>query len=325
MDSALQLNGKLSEHFTPDQIMDIVSALENHAMIPHKHVYMANKEHFGKLEQETKYKTISNNNSKLLNCNIPLILETIQGASKLNIIDIGCGTGQVVKSFIGNLKNNIAIDHYFGLDASKEMATIASNNVHFWYADIAAHAISLDFDHEGFCEELSNALNESVGANDPKLFLYVGGTITNSLNPISQLQKIKALMGEKDLLLFSSALPVEPMCSAVSYIQEKKESYLTVPKLLGLKEGEDFNFKAYYDRAHHKKRADLIPNSDIDLDVRTSSVTRKVNLKKGYPVNLWFSQQYTVEEMLAQIEAAQLEHLQMVKLKNDYLIYFLCV
>lgn len=325
MSIILKPNAEFYNCFNERQIIDMISLMENQSMIPHKYVYMANKEHFGTLETATKYKTVSDNNSKLLNHCLPSILETLQDFSSVNIIDIGCGTGLVVKSFIENLNYAIKINQYIGLDSSQDMADLASNNIRHWYPDIKCESLSLDIDQEEFFQEASLYLDKYLETECPKLFLFIGGTITNNINPIMILEKTKSLMNRKDVMIFSSALPIEPMCSIVDYIYREKESFLYIPKLIGMEADRHYTFSAYYDDDNNKKLAEIVPLLDIHLEIATSFITKRLILKKNTPINLWFSQQYLVGELLNHVNQAKLDNLLISKLRHDYLIYFVCV
>ena len=185
----------------------------------------------------TQYKNaLSSKEINLIKANINLLVETFKG-QPLNIIDLGCGDGKKVVSFIEQL-NSVAKIRYCPIDISGYMVDKAIHRV----KDMGVgEVIEFQWNISDF-ENLQNIVRLlTSGVYKRNLFLLLGNTLGN-FEMHELLHQIRNSMGVNDYLLIGNGINNNKVDeSVVEFLKKSKEHALfekLLPMQLGFKEDE---------------------------------------------------------------------------------------
>jgi len=123
-----------------------------------------------------------------------------RGVKGINIIDIGCGNGLTAKDILQEiLEQNVQVT-YTAVDISKEMASLAKNNIDKKIKAISTEVYIMDFEKDDLTK-----LREGLKPYYINLVMILGNTLGNYKDPSKILNNVMQLASKSDLILIGLA------------------------------------------------------------------------------------------------------------------------
>jgi len=221
----------------------------------------------------TQYKNaLSSKEINLIRRNINLLSETFKGDS-VNIIDLGCGDGKKVASFIEDL-SKIAKVRYCPIDISGYMVEKAIQRI----KDLGvSEVIDFQWNISDF-DNLENVVGLLTrGIYKKNLFLLLGNTLGN-FEMHELLHQIRNSMGVNDYLLIGNGINNDKVDEGVVEFLKKSKEHALFEKLLPMQLGFKENELKYIPRFKHSRLemvVEVLKGRDIKL------YDKVISIKKG--------------------------------------------
>jgi SAM-dependent methyltransferase len=279
----------------------LIQALEDHSEIPMKLAYLgkvgASKWiEFYKATSGTTNYSATNAYDYFLDTQLGYILSKFpskEGSqySKINLIDLACGTAQHTLNYVKKLNDLGLLGSFAALDISKEMLEGIEQEFEKDEKLQLTHLATFqhDLDESSMPTEF---MEKYVWDRDrlPNLFLNFGGQISNGehFEQIALLANISRVMSKKDRLLVINA-------------HHQQEDYVTIPSadydefyklfggwiidFLGIPE-EAFSYHKDYDDDNRKRSVSIRPKKDIVINFDWLEDTQ-IRIKEGQDLTFW--------------------------------------
>lgn len=188
------------------QVLGVINGLSVHREIPREYCYLNS----GATSWDQWVKRISQENApghlrgtrELLKTNVETIDRLLEGAKKINVVDLGLGNAYPVKDFVGHLLESKSLHRYIGIDISPSMLEIAENNLKTWYgSDFPFEGHVRDITHERFDDLLVDDMLHDNGDGVINLVLLLGGTPNNFQSYDSAFRVAYDSMNKNDILI----------------------------------------------------------------------------------------------------------------------------
>ncbi len=192
---------------------EILYSLEGKGDIPSKYLYFGNGIANWKLKstsvnlKEKPKNSIHANLSKehqLMNENLDLILATVSDKNKINIVDIGPGTGYPVFPILSFLHEKKKLNKYIAIDIVPEMCDLAIDNLKS--IDILSKMKTEKYVHDFEYGHFADLMFEERKDKVANLFIFMGSTLSNMVDRHRALANIRDSMTEGDLLWVGTLL-----------------------------------------------------------------------------------------------------------------------
>lgn len=184
---------------TKRQEAELITAVQGRGEIPLKFAYLGEgAKNWDRIARERSGgEGINSAEAALLQKRVDDFLSTLQPASGINIVDIGCGNGLPVLPILKQLASDNTPFTYVPLDISKEMMDVAVETVMGQFPDVACKPIQMDFELGQF-SDLMYELKENMPIN---LMLFLGSTLGNHSDLNRVLSNFRDSMTSKDFLI----------------------------------------------------------------------------------------------------------------------------
>ena len=200
--------------FNSRQLSEILYSLEKNE-IPRKYGY------FDKGVAKWANKSITSKEQFLVNRNtgkfsmfvaqyemivktMDLVLGYIQNYNKVNIVDVGCGTGYPVFPILSFLQEKKQLGKYIAIDIVKEMCDLAVSNLkkESIIKNLKTYSYVHDFEDGHFADFIVKTRDEK----NINLFCFFSNTLGTMIDRHRALANIRDSMGEGDLLWIGNTL-----------------------------------------------------------------------------------------------------------------------
>ncbi len=164
--------------YTRKQLLDMGLQL-NKGEFPAKYSYVPKKGacRWKEVEKERiENKGITAIEKEMLVEGFPIIYYELGKPKKIIIVDLGCGTGEVVKGLIQHLYNLDLEVKYYALDISSECIKLCKNNLLSAFSNLEFGSIIVDFETLDFTSTMQDI---SRSEKSPLLCLLLGNTLGN--------------------------------------------------------------------------------------------------------------------------------------------------
>lgn len=181
------------------QEAELITAIQGRGEIPLKFAYLGEgAKNWDRIARErSEGEGINSAENILLTKRVNDFLSTLQSASGVNIIDIGCGNGLPVLPILNQLKTNEIAFTYVPLDISQEMIALATITIKSKFPNVAVKPILMDFELGQFSDAMYE-LKENMPVN---LLLFLGSTLGNHSDLNRVLSNFRDSMTSKDFLI----------------------------------------------------------------------------------------------------------------------------
>jgi uncharacterized SAM-dependent methyltransferase len=200
-------NQKFYDTYSKRQILDIISNLNIHREIPRQYNYLdggaTNWDNWVKRLSQEVTPNLYNNTVELLGSNLGPIDALIKNHHKINIIDLGAGTGESVKGLLAHLLNKDVINRYIAVDISQTMLNIVEKNLKDEFGDkLKFEGHVRDLRYERFDDLVVDDMLDDANGKVMNLVLFLGLTPMNFRSTADVLKVVYGSMSEDDLLLY---------------------------------------------------------------------------------------------------------------------------
>lgn len=221
----------------------------------------------------TQYKDeLSNKEGSLISINIDRLKDIFKG-DPINIVDLGCGDGKKVLSFLEPL-SHFAKVRYYPIDISGYMVSKAIERVkNLGVGEVVEFNWNIsDFDN---LENIVPLLNDSNYKRN--LFLLLGNTLGNfEMHDI--LHKIRNVMGDNDYLLIGNGINNDKVESDIVTFCKNSLEHSKFEKLLPMQLGFAGEELVYKPRFAHE-RLEFVVESLVDKEIKVRD--KVISIKKG--------------------------------------------
>ena len=161
-----EINPRLYEILTEEQLVETVNRIELNKTIPLKFTYLgegANHwDEFIKNSQTTGGYLTINQEPFLLKKILPLLLERIPQGKKVNIVDVGAGNSESMLETASYFWNKNLLKNYIGIDISSKILETSKKNILKIDKNISYISHILDFERIDFAKLLFDQKDENV-------------------------------------------------------------------------------------------------------------------------------------------------------------------
>lgn len=299
---------ELYEHFTGDQIIDILSNIDIYGEIPLQYTYFN-----GGAEEWRAYaeRLMNEKTPNMLTSHIELLhrnddyIKALAGPKKLiNVIDLGPGDGSPVKGLLSSLLELGALNRYVAIDFSKDMLAIAEENIRSWFKDVPFESRICDLNYDRFEDVVRADMFSADSGKAVNFVLLLGGTLTNLPNPDYTLQIIRASMGRDDCLLYGLKLDTDASRRFFDFANTSaslSKRHAMILNMLNI-DPSMYEVEQFYDQDKKSRIIRVRFKLDITLELEANGMTRHFDLRKDQRVLIWRYWHQTAMDVLRQFD-----------------------
>ena len=312
------------ERYTPNQVLDVISNLENYHEIPYQYTYFnGGAEHWDLYTQRLLGEESANylkDIIELLDDNVAY-LDKLLGKKNVNIIDIGLGNCLPVRKLLEHFLATKQLKRYIGIDISKDMLDIAERNITSWFGEsINFERYVKDINYSRFNELL---VNGSADEDTPtvNLVLFLGSTVSNFREPDHALHMIRESMGKDDLLIFT--LKLDSMQSRLYFdfttISQDSLHNFRGKDLLELLNIDPsfYELEQFFDEKTMMRQTRIRFKVAVLLEFRVGGHKKVVEFHKDDHILLWRVKHQSFMDTLAQLDRNGFKLLQAGRASNQ--------
>jgi hypothetical protein len=289
--STIEPDPKIYEIFSVDQIIDLITNLEQKHQIPHKYLYAgpgANKwnDFYNHSLKRGIYQTPRSVVS-LYQEILTHLLNIIDKDRLINVVEFGPSNGQSIQDFLKDLISHRQVLSYTAVSLSDELNKIATNNVAHWFKELDVYAHQWDiFTRSAERVIFENQLRVPGSIN---LIICSGETVGLTYHMEEVLRNLSKAMSQDDILILSNDIDNEQNRTTFTYLGdlENDHSRLTwLVSMLGI-DIEKSELKVKYNSHYQTRNLNIVLDKNYAVNFRLFNHHRKVNLFRQNELNIW--------------------------------------
>jgi len=289
----------------PNQLKELILSLKLYGEIPMKFAYLGRgAEAWSKVSEARMRSEFFTGAELKITLTIIRAFLLDKDYERMNLVDLGCGTGTPALWIADRLRENGVKIRYIPVDISPDLLERATKL--FEERGYEVSPVWLDFDANPLKPALETILND-----DPTIFLFLGNTLGNHSNEFHILTNIRQAMRPGDLLIVGLYI-YNPFFLQKEYklymedVWSKKLLYNIPNELFGINE-ENSEYMIEYVPDEHLILASIVPKDNI----RAKILGETIELEKDVKIIVGRSKRYTEEEVSSKIKDAGffIEHL----------------
>lgn len=302
------------EIYSRRQILDIITNLSVHREIPRQYNYFqqgaVNWDNWLQRLATEEASNILKGTVELIRTNIEALDRLLNGATKINIIDLGVGNAYPVKELLGHLIERQLLHRYIAIDISPAMLSVAEKNIRGWYGEkVRFEGYVRDISYEHFDDLLVDDMLKEEAEGTINLVLLLGGTPANFREFDDVFKAIYSSMGGKDLLLYTDKPDTEAsrhyfdFNSAPHTNNQLSPNHKYILDLLGIDESF-YDAEMGYDETRRMRYIRARLKSPVVIRFVFGSIVRTVELERGETILLLRVWHRTVLEIISEFDRA---------------------
>jgi uncharacterized SAM-dependent methyltransferase len=314
--------------FDEDQVIDIINNLAIYNEIPGGYTYFGEgadywDDYTNHLFESKDGNTLTSN-IDLLDFDLASIESFTADYDRVNIIDVGPGNGLPVKKLLSNLVEKNRLKRYVAIDMSKDMLTIAEQNIRNWFGDkVEFEGHVKDISYERFRDVLvTDSFSDSSTVN---IVLLFGTVITNFREPEQVLHVIRDSMGKDDILMTFLKLDSNKSRRFFDFNIDSDKAMLSLQDkfildLLNIEESF-YEVQQFYDE-HKKSRIIQVQlKVSLRIEFQIGKLKKNIDMHKGDTILLWRAWHYSDFEIIGTYDKNNFGLVQATKSKDlEYLL-----
>ena len=197
--------------FSDLNLCEIGYSLEGKGEFPSKYLYFGNGVNNWKIRSINKKEELGNythgivgKEYNLMNESLDLVLGAISDKNKLNVVDIGPGTGYPAFPILSFLQDKKKLGKYIAIDIVEKMCDLAIDNL--TSIEILNKMKTQKYVHDFEYGHFADLMFEERKENSVNLFIFIGSTLGNMIDRHRALANIRDSMTEGDLLWVGTCL-----------------------------------------------------------------------------------------------------------------------
>lgn len=314
--------------FNENQVIDIINNLAIYNEIPGGYSYFGDgadywDDYTNHLFESQEGNTLTNN-IDLLDFDLASIESFTADYDHVNIIDVGPGNGLPVKKLLSHLLEKKRLKRYVAIDISKDMLTIAEQNINDWFkGKVKFEGYVKDISYERFRDVLiTDNFSDSSTIN---IVLLFGTVITNFREPDQVLHAIRDSMSKDDILMTFLKLDSKQSRRFFDFSIDSDKAMLSLQDrfILDLLNIEDsfYEVEQFYDE--HKKSRIIQVRLKVSISIKfeIGNLKKKIDMHKGDIILLWRAWHYSDYEIIGTYDKNNFGLVQATKSKDlEYLL-----
>ncbi len=202
---------------------------------------------------------------------------------KINLIDLGCGTGEKANLFLERMKQYKR--KYVALDISENILKLAESNILKKFPNLNSEFLKIDFEEGNFAQITEPLREKNYPAN---LILFLGNTLGNVSDMSRVLTNIRESMTFRDYLLIGIELfDIKRTQDILGHYRGNRiwqDNIFTALEYFGLTQNDGY-FEVKFNRNKSQVEARFVIKKDKEINYGS----KKIRLKKGEKILLMIS------------------------------------
>lgn len=319
-------NPNFYEIYNHRHILDIITNLSVHREIPREYNYFeegaVNWDKWLRHLAAEEASNILKGTVELISINTEALDRLLEGAKKVNVIDLGVGNAHPVKELLHHLIEKQLLHRYIGIDISTAMLSIAERNVKEWFGDkinFEGHVRDISYDH--FDDLLVDDMVGKDAEETINLVLLLGMTPSNIRSFTDAFKAAYSSMNSNDLLLYVTKPDTEASRQYLDFNPVPGESKLSpnhkyVLDLMNIDESF-YDVEMGFDVKQRMRYVRVRLKTAITIDFSYGQIDRAVSFEKGDTILLLRVWHLTAIENIAELEKIGLKSLQFSLTKDQ--------
>lgn len=310
------------KYFKLDEIFDLISGIDIHREIDQKYSYFAEGaeawDAYVRKMADEEFPNLLNDTLELLNLSQDYLDIHLDGATGVNVIDIGVGNGMPVKQVLQHLQDKGLLRRYIAIDTSNDMIDIAEKNITAWFdGKIKVERYVKDVNYDRFDELLAYDTFNTGQEQIVNLVFYLGSGIANMRDPDFALRTICSSLGKDDIFILSRRLDTPEVRRFFDLGEATNNSKLrdrqkTIVDMLGIDESY-YVVEQYFDEERMRRVVQIRLNVDLSINFEIDGKKRAVQIRKNEPIILWHANHSGAIEIATQFEQNGFDVMQLTK------------
>ncbi|HWZ65558.1 MAG TPA: L-histidine N(alpha)-methyltransferase [Patescibacteria group bacterium] len=280
------------KRYSREQILDLISNITVHREVPLQFTYFDEGAHhwdrYARWMLNEKTPNTLRDTIELLESNIDSIDRLLQGRKHINVIDLGVGNALPIKDLLAHLLKRGTLNRYIAIDISKEMLSIAEQNIKEWFGGaVRFEGYIRDITSDRFKDLLSD---DYLSQDEPlNLVALFGGTLPNFHSPGDVLRTIYNSMEPGDLFIHALKLDTPDTRRIFDLSEEKtplNTQFRLLPDLLNIDESW-YDVEQFFDEQDQARTIRIRLKIELSIRFDFGDKKRMVNFKKGDTITLW--------------------------------------
>lgn len=311
--------------YSPKQIRSIMASIENHHEIPLEYTYLEKGAQYWDdyVHQlaDSDVPNILTSTDKLLDFSHSFLDSLVAGRRKVNVIDVGVGTGLPARNLLVHLQEKGILGRYIGIDISQDMLDIAQKNIQKWFGGQVPFVSYLaDISREGFDDVLSGEVFQEIDSA-MNIVLLFGGTLLNLRTPDDVLRNINRSMWANDVLIYSTKLDTPNSRQFFDFnptaeVRPLGLRHRMLPDMLNIDESL-YEVEQRFDTQKMARTIRIRLNVALRLEFTLDGITHAVQLDKGDSLLVWRFRHHSINDAISQFDRTGFNLLQN-NLSEDY-------
>lgn len=325
----VEADPRLYEIFSESNLIELFTELDSKKIVPLKFTYCDGGADLWRQYTEGDLEDPNYSYFKeeidLFISNIGALLPRFRKYKKINLVDIGPGTGYLASKIISKfLKEGFEIT-YRAIDISQDMLNIVESNFKKWFPNLKITTEVNDFDYMITRDLLfKNKDNDTQSACN--LILFIGDTIGNALDRYRVLRNFYDSMYKDDFLFMNATLKFFGQAEhAFGFLNRNKvvEQSLWIPNLLGI-EDADYNKNIKINEKLDCWVLNLTLNKNIDISVKIKGKEYITSVFKDEEITVynWFN--YSFKELNKELVEVGLLTVHLAVSQDNFQALLLC-
>lgn len=317
--------------YSKKQIFDIIWNIEVHKEIPRQYSYFdGGAVEWDKYARRLWHEDTANSITStiaLLHSNIGNIDRLIEGATRVNVIDVGPGNCLPVKELLTHLLYERGVlNRYIAVDISEKMLQIAKKNIHSWFDGAVQFESHIrDISHERFDDILLEETLREDANTTVNLVLFLGGTLTNFRSPDDVLKVIHNSMQLGDILIYTKKLDTEDARQYFDFSTSNVQQSLPLQNkftidMLNIDESL-YDVEQGYDPEERARYFKIKPKMALTLKFEFETGHRFIEIKNGESLLILRARHQNATDIIDQFDSNGLELLEASTTQDrDYML-----
>lgn len=285
------VNDELYSFLSENQVLSLINSLRSRNEIPIKFSFMGHGsilwDNFYKASLDNHNYTTTSGGNYLLKFSIEYLKNVLSSYDKVNIIDIGSGTGDPIVETVTKINSIQKLKNYVAIDISKELINITENKIKSLDFGINVCHHVIDAELNSLQEILYKYKEHGDNGKVCNLIFLIGGFNVSMIeNEVRVLQNIRDGMDSDDFLVVTNAydtvLNRTSFPAWETYEGDIWAKYL--PSLIGITP-DMYEKDLRFNENDLTREFNLILNTNIKI--KFEKYNSVIDLKKGSKINLW--------------------------------------
>jgi uncharacterized SAM-dependent methyltransferase len=309
----LRPSQKFYDLYTPRQTIEIANLLDKYHELSWHYSYFGDAAQYWDKYLHELYDAgkgnLLTNTVETLRLNFAYIDAIIESYEYVNVVNICIGNNLAVREVLDHIQKSGKLKRFIMADISPDVLDVSERNIKKWFkGTLAAEKHLIDIRHDTFGHILAQ---DSFGVDSSKtanLIFFVAGPIVNFRDIDHTLKTLHDSMGKTDFLFISHKRDTDQSRGFFDFNIKSDATLLSfrhkmLPSLLNIEESF-YEAEQAYDEDKKLRYIQIRLKVGLSLEFEVEKFKKTVELQKGDTIRLWWSQQYSDQESVHQLDHA---------------------